>query len=143
MLPPGFDLVVLGRKEKEMVIHAGRNPERREEDMDAAGNVTNTLYDPDPPELMHQEVHQPAPEVLDVSHQDNADAAELRPLQEAQMVAEAPMGGAPDAPMGSAEMGAAVSEHLGEADSVVDTNMAPPIDPSIAETGSNADAVQV
>lgn len=143
-LPPGFDLVVLGRKEKEMVMQAGRNPERREDDVDAAGNVTNSLYDPEAAAPMQQDI-QAAPQVFEDSSQpqESSDASELRPLQEAHMVTEAPMDGAPDAPMGPADMGAPPSEALGEDESVVDSSIAPPIDPSISEADPSPAAVQV
>ncbi|KAI0894477.1 hypothetical protein F4806DRAFT_498258 [Annulohypoxylon nitens] len=44
VLPPGFDQVALGQKEKASVIKCGRNPERREDDMDENGQVTNNLW---------------------------------------------------------------------------------------------------
>lgn len=44
LLPPGFDLVVLGKKERQAVMAAGRNPDRGEGDIDDNDNPTNTLY---------------------------------------------------------------------------------------------------
>ncbi|KAG5938328.1 hypothetical protein E4U53_008025 [Claviceps sorghi] len=43
ILPPGFDLVVLGKKEVEKVLAGGRNPDRKEHDIDDDGQVINTL----------------------------------------------------------------------------------------------------
>lgn len=124
-------------------MHAGRNPDRREMDVDGAGNITNTLYDPDAPEPMQQDIQvQVASQVLEEGLPEGSDVSDLRPLQEAHMVAEAPMGGAPDAPMGPADMGAPPSEALGEADSMMDSSIAPPIDPSISEAGPSSAAVQ-
>lgn len=45
-LPPGFDVVALGIKEREKVRKHGKNPRRREEDVDAAGRPTNTAMNP-------------------------------------------------------------------------------------------------
>jgi hypothetical protein len=44
LLPPGFDLVVLGKKERQAVIAAGRNPDRKESDIDDDDKPTNTIY---------------------------------------------------------------------------------------------------
>ena len=52
VLPPGFDLVVLGKKEKENVIAVGKNPERKESDVDENGKPINTEYRGDPGELV-------------------------------------------------------------------------------------------
>jgi hypothetical protein len=35
---------MLGKKEREAVIAAGRNPDRKEDDVDENENPTNTLY---------------------------------------------------------------------------------------------------
>ncbi len=43
-LPPSFDLVVLGKKERAAVIAVGKNPDRKEGDIDANGNPINTAY---------------------------------------------------------------------------------------------------
>ncbi len=43
-LPENFDLVALSRKEVVKIIDCGKNPRRREDDVDARGNATNTLY---------------------------------------------------------------------------------------------------
>lgn len=144
-LPPSFDLVVLGRKEKDMVIAAGRNPERREEDVDGVGNPTNTFYDAGAPALVQQNI-QTEPQVLEDGHPRDPDANALRPLQEAHMVADAPVSGAPDAPMMAVDMGdhtAPPSESLGEGESVVDSVDAPPIDPNMSEAAPNSSAVPV
>ncbi|KAK4200293.1 hypothetical protein QBC40DRAFT_225982 [Triangularia verruculosa] len=42
ILPKGFDLVVLGKKEREAVKACGKNPDRKEADLDANGAVINT-----------------------------------------------------------------------------------------------------
>lgn len=44
-LPAGFDNVVLGKKEIDAVKFLGRNPSRREGDLDNGGNVTNNIWD--------------------------------------------------------------------------------------------------
>lgn len=128
-----------------MVIAAGRNPDRREEDVDGVGNPTNIFYDAGAPALVQQNI--PAePQVLEDGLPRDPDAIELRPLQEAHMVADAPVGGAPDAPMMAAEMGDPVappSESLGEAESVVDPVDAPPIDPNMSEAAPSSAAVPV
>lgn len=123
MLPPAFDLVVLGRKEKEMVLAAdNRNPERKEADI-KDGVPTHTRYDPDA-QLIVQNASQPAPQAdmdgdateggaqsVDAQQQQYqqdmvSSQAAIQALQEAPMVPEAPTGGAPDAPMmATAEMG--------------------------------------
>ncbi|KAI1812246.1 hypothetical protein GGS20DRAFT_558766 [Poronia punctata] len=41
VLPAGFDFVYLSRKERDEVISFGRNPDRKEKDIDEHGNVTN------------------------------------------------------------------------------------------------------
>lgn len=44
-LPPSFDLVVLGRKERATVIACGKNPDRKEADVDpTTGLPVNTEY---------------------------------------------------------------------------------------------------
>ena len=46
-LPPGFNFVALGAREKREVVAAGKNPERGEADVDiATGRVTNTEFVP-------------------------------------------------------------------------------------------------
>ncbi|KAK0669549.1 hypothetical protein QBC41DRAFT_249614 [Cercophora samala] len=42
VLPKGFDLVVLGKKEREAVKACGKNPDRKESDLDASGIPINT-----------------------------------------------------------------------------------------------------
>ncbi|EEY15979.1 conserved hypothetical protein [Verticillium alfalfae VaMs.102] len=44
VLPPGFDRVLLGTKEVKALTGRGKNPYRRERDVDADGNPTNTEY---------------------------------------------------------------------------------------------------
>ncbi|KAI1417139.1 hypothetical protein F5Y13DRAFT_202700 [Hypoxylon sp. FL1857] len=44
VLPAGFDQVALGQKEKDAVIRCGRNPDRREDDIDEDGQVTNNIW---------------------------------------------------------------------------------------------------
>lgn len=43
-LSPGFDLVVLGKKERQAVIACGKNPDRKEADIDDNDQPTNTVY---------------------------------------------------------------------------------------------------
>lgn len=115
-----------------MVIAAGRNPERREADV-ADGHPINTLYDPNA-QAIAQNASQPAPQADmdgDVSQadaaiqsaeaqqqqqqqQDMADGeAAIQALQEAPIIPEAPIGGAPDAPMmATAEMDGGAGEAL-------------------------------
>lgn len=45
VLPPQFDKVALSKKEIERLVRAGKNPFRRESDVDASGYVLNTDYD--------------------------------------------------------------------------------------------------
>ncbi|KAL2261884.1 hypothetical protein VTK26DRAFT_3090 [Humicola hyalothermophila] len=56
-LPPGFDLVVLGKKEREAVMACGKNPDRKESDVDANGEPINTA-------LVRDEVPAPVPETM-------------------------------------------------------------------------------
>ncbi|KAK4649585.1 uncharacterized protein QC761_120310 [Podospora bellae-mahoneyi] len=44
VLPKGFDLVVLGKKEREAVKACGKNPDRKESDLDANGHPINTEF---------------------------------------------------------------------------------------------------
>jgi hypothetical protein len=46
LLPPSFDLVVLGKKERNMVINCGKNPDRTEGDIGEDGKPANTEYLP-------------------------------------------------------------------------------------------------
>ncbi|ROV87078.1 hypothetical protein VSDG_10002 [Cytospora chrysosperma] len=126
-LPPGFDLVVLGRKEKDMVIAVGRNPERREEDTDAEGIVHNNFHNPEA--LMGDNIEAMAPQDNDPAA--TAEAAEaarenanFQALQNAPMQPEPHMGGgAPTAPMMAPEeeaIPAVPSESLGEGGSQAD-----------------------
>lgn len=128
-----------------MVIAAGRNPDRREADLDANGDSINTLYDPDaptPPPLQVAVEEAPGVVAEDV---EPSEANDLRPLQEeAQMAMNTHMGGgAPDAPMMTADMGAPtqVSESLGEGMSVNADDA--PIDPSISQAGPSSEVVPV
>ncbi|KAK1596788.1 uncharacterized protein LY79DRAFT_31073 [Colletotrichum navitas] len=45
-LYPGFDGVALGKKERQVLISRGKNPDRTEADVDASGNPTHTEYVP-------------------------------------------------------------------------------------------------
>ncbi|KAK4452856.1 hypothetical protein QBC34DRAFT_376835 [Podospora aff. communis PSN243] len=47
VLPPSFDLVVLGKKEREAVKAVGKNPDRKEADIGPDGHPANTEYNPD------------------------------------------------------------------------------------------------
>ncbi|KAK0390914.1 hypothetical protein NLU13_0417 [Sarocladium strictum] len=69
VLPPCFDLVALGSKEKARLIAMGKNPNRREGDLDDEGNPINLSYiSPEQQQLAEslsqtqQEVPQQAPE---------------------------------------------------------------------------------
>ena len=44
-LPPGFDLVLLGKKERDKVIAVGKNPDRKEDDIDEEGNLIDTEFE--------------------------------------------------------------------------------------------------
>ena len=46
ILPPGFDLVALGNKERKRLVSMGKNPDRREKDIDENGNAISTEYRP-------------------------------------------------------------------------------------------------
>ncbi|CAN8100125.1 unnamed protein product [Discula destructiva] len=154
-LPPSFDLVVLGKKEKDMVISAGKNPYRREADVDAAGHPINTLYDENaqqpPPSSSAAQVQQ-APEIAAPEAVEASEMDDLRPLQEeAQMAMDTHMrstagAGAPDAPMMTADMDehqTQVSESLGEPMSVDEANDAPPIDPNMMPAGPGSEVAPV
>ncbi|KAK3311422.1 uncharacterized protein B0T15DRAFT_427600 [Chaetomium strumarium] len=58
VLPRGFDLVVLGKKEREAIKACGKNPDRREDDVDANGRPINTDLVPEEP----QQETQPGPQ---------------------------------------------------------------------------------
>ena len=48
MLPPNFDFIVLGPKERNAIMAVGRNPDRLESDVNAEGRPVDTMYqDPD------------------------------------------------------------------------------------------------
>ncbi|KAJ4298489.1 hypothetical protein N0V88_003519 [Collariella sp. IMI 366227] len=47
VLPRGFDLVVLGKKEREAVRACGKNPERKEGDVNESGKPVNTELEPE------------------------------------------------------------------------------------------------
>ncbi|KAK3393134.1 hypothetical protein B0H63DRAFT_457502 [Podospora didyma] len=59
ILPPSFDLVVLGKKERAAVIACGKNPDRRESDV-INGQVVNTEYNRGATAPVHAQ--QPMPE---------------------------------------------------------------------------------
>lgn len=128
-LPPGFDLVVLGKKEKEMVIAVGRNPDRKEEDTDADGVVHNNIHNPEA--LMGDNIEAAVPEDDPEATAEAAEAAEMarenadfQALQNAPMQPEPHMGGgAPTAPMMAPEeeaTPAAPSESLGDGEPQAD-----------------------
>jgi len=48
VLPPGFDLVILGKKEMDRVRGVGKNPNRHERDIDEDGIPLNTEFFPTP-----------------------------------------------------------------------------------------------
>lgn len=43
LLPAGFDLIALGKKERQQIEEIGRNPDRREDDVDDNGEVINNI----------------------------------------------------------------------------------------------------
>ncbi|KAK0656331.1 hypothetical protein B0T16DRAFT_399102 [Cercophora newfieldiana] len=47
ILPASFDLVVLGKKEREAVKAVGKNPDRKEADIGPDGRLRNTEYNPE------------------------------------------------------------------------------------------------
>jgi hypothetical protein len=47
ILPSGFDLISLSKKEKEEVMASGHNPDRKEDDIADDGTVTNNLWTED------------------------------------------------------------------------------------------------
>ncbi|KAH7176571.1 hypothetical protein EDB81DRAFT_773016 [Dactylonectria macrodidyma] len=49
IMPPRFDLVALGKKETDRLMSLGKNPARKEADVDAHGRATNTEYIGPPP----------------------------------------------------------------------------------------------
>ncbi|TLD06993.1 hypothetical protein PgNI_10887, partial [Pyricularia grisea] len=81
ILPPGFDLVLFGRKENEAVINVGKNPHRKESDIDpATGRPINTEWvdpnAPPPPPLEEQDGEQQQPEPLTIAEEAVMAAAE-------------------------------------------------------------------
>ncbi|KAK7750464.1 hypothetical protein SLS62_007654 [Diatrype stigma] len=44
LLPAGFDLIALGKKERKQIMDIGRNPDRREDDVDEDGKVVNNIW---------------------------------------------------------------------------------------------------
>lgn len=73
VLPRGFDLVVLGKKEREAVKAVGKNPDRREGDIDENSQPVNTELAP---------LVAPAPEPL--------PPAEPQPEEQLQALPEEP-----------------------------------------------------
>jgi len=57
-LPRSFDLVVLGKKERDAVMAVGKNPGRKEADVDERGQPVNTEI---APEDAGAQAHPPAP----------------------------------------------------------------------------------
>ncbi|TLD18476.1 hypothetical protein PspLS_10120 [Pyricularia sp. CBS 133598] len=81
ILPPGFDLVLFGRKENEAVINVGKNPHRKESDIDpATGRPVNTEWvdpnAPPPPPLEEQDGEQQQQEPLTTAEEAVVAAAE-------------------------------------------------------------------
>jgi hypothetical protein len=62
VLPRGFDLVVLGKKEREAIKACGKNPDRKEADIDANGRPVNTELEPEGPQRETQPEPQPSVE---------------------------------------------------------------------------------
>jgi len=88
VLPPSFDLVVLGKKEKDAVKAVGKNPDRREADVGPDERPVNTEWDPN-----NQMPAAPAPE-------PEAEPT-LAPVPEGDLPEQVPMPDAPmDAPLG-------------------------------------------
>lgn len=129
-----------------MVINVGKNPYRREADVDVAGNPINTLYNPNASTPPPQARVQQAPDVV-ANDVEASEVNDLRPLQEeAQMAMNTHLGvggynggGAPDAPMVTADTDgqARISESLGDGHSIAEPNEAPPIDPNMVEAASS------
>ena len=59
-MPPSFDLVVLGRKERNAVIACRKNPDRKEEDV-VDGRPVNTEWRGE--QLSEQALSTPAPPI--------------------------------------------------------------------------------
>ncbi|TLS22323.1 uncharacterized protein PpBr36_09881 [Pyricularia pennisetigena] len=81
ILPPGFDLVLFGRKENEAVINVGKNPHRKESDIDpVTGRPINTEWvdpnAPPPPPLEEQHGDQQQQEPLTAAEEAVVAAAE-------------------------------------------------------------------
>ncbi|KAK0729679.1 hypothetical protein B0H67DRAFT_547781 [Lasiosphaeris hirsuta] len=80
VLPPSFDLVVLGKKERNAVIACGKNPDRREADVED-GQPINTEYVPD--DAMSAPAR--AQEALNIAPEIVAEAATQGTVPEAPM----------------------------------------------------------
>ena len=80
-LPAGFDLVVLGKKEREAVMACGKNPDRKEADVDENGEPVNTA-------LGGEEVPVPAPEAMPEAMPEALPADLPAPLPLAEPEAE-------------------------------------------------------
>ena len=44
VLPPGFDKVLIAKQHRDKIIACGRNPDRREADIDERGRPINTKW---------------------------------------------------------------------------------------------------
>ncbi|KAK5998730.1 hypothetical protein PT974_01112 [Cladobotryum mycophilum] len=55
VLPPGFDLVTLGKKEIDRLMRLGKNPSRREDDLDEEGRPIRTDYRHAHPRLLQSQ----------------------------------------------------------------------------------------
>lgn len=80
LLPPSFDLVVLGKKERNAVIACGKNPDRKEADVEN-GEPINTEYIPDDP----MSAPARAQEALNIAPEIVAEAAAQGTVPEAPM----------------------------------------------------------
>lgn len=78
ILPPSFDLVVLGKKERNAVIACGKNPDRKEADI-LNGIPTNTDYRPDEQEQL---------DALEAENQGHVQGSEEQPEMHLEAQAE-------------------------------------------------------
>ena len=82
LLPPSFDLVVLGKKEVENVRSVGRNPFRKESDV-LGGVPVNTMLQPGLPQL-EPPVQQEEPVELLQQQSEPAEQDAVQPNLEAE-----------------------------------------------------------
>lgn len=83
LLPRGFDLVVLGKKEREAVKAVGKNPDRRESDVDENNRPVNT-------EPVPEDLAAPVPHPAALPPAEPQQEHQLQALPESQPVAPEP-----------------------------------------------------